>query len=816
MIATWAWVVAAVAALAAVVALVSARRARRLADETQRALAQAERSLHDQRASLEAADAAQRERIEQVAASERRFRSLAIAASALVFYADSYGRVRAAPGWTEFTGQSERETIGDGWLDAVHPDDRTRVSDAWARARARNEQVELECRLRTASGAWRFVAIRAVPIHDEHGSTVSEWIGMVRDVHNRRHAQAMLAAREQEMRLILDHTDARIAYVTADRRFRWANQSFCHWHGRSTHEITGAALDEVLDAPEAAAYERRLSAARSGRTEQFELREDHPSLGERWSLSTVTPDLSEDGSLVGCIVLSVDTTVRRQMEEAIRRSEAEHRALTEHVPHLVWIADAGGRVNFCNRRWHHYTGLGTGVDWRAAVHPDDAAAVADAWQVALARGEALDVEARYRSRDGEQRWHMMRAIPITGANGAVERWYGSCTDIEDVKHAQGVLESAAQQTQSFLAMLSHELRNPLTAITMASQILSEPRARESQRDTARQTIQRQSQLLRRVIDDLLEIARVTHGHIELKRETVDLGATVALVCRDLEERTSRFGVSLRCDVGTEPIYVDADPARIQQMVDNLVSNAVRASEPGRAVDVRVHGDAAHARITVSDDGRGIEPSLLRSIFDPFVRGESNRIEGDLRPGLGLGLTIVRRLAELHGGEVRAASLGVGHGAMFTLEFPRIAAPVSTDATVATDVSPDAGGRVLVIDDERESADALQAVLELHGFDVATAYDGVQGLERCRDHQPAVVVCDLGLPEPLDGYGVAQTIVQRARATGEERPYLIAFSGYGRPEDVQHARESGFDTHLLKPASASDILHRIEAGLRRRP
>lgn len=659
--------------------------------------------------------------------SERRFRSLAAAARAIVWHADPRGAFRHAPGWSDLTGQGEGDYAGDGWLDAVHHDERAAVEHAWSRARARREELEIECRLRTRSGAYRYVAIRSVPVIELDGDVI-EWVGMVSDVHNRRHAQAMLAAREQEMRLILDNTDARIAYVTAEGRFRWANQAFLDWHRRAQHEVAGAPLRDVLPMPALRDWERRIAQARGGRTEQFESRDAHPVLGERWSLNTVTPDLAADGALEGCIVLAVDTTARREMEEAMRRSEAQHRA------------------------------------------------------------------------------------------------------------------RAAAQTQEFLAMLSHELRNPLTAITMAAQLLDEPGAREAQRRLARGTLLRQSQLLRRVVDDLLETARVTHGHIELKRTVVDLRQLVEALAIDLSPRLERDGVVLRIAVPPGAYVVHADPARLQQIVDNLVSNAARASLPGGEVTLALaHEPDGGTRIAVADRGHGIDPTLLHHLFEPFVRGET-----DQRQGLGLGLTIVRRLAELHGGRVTAASAGRGQGATFALHLPASATfdparvPIPEAATeaaragFATAVSKAdvvargvgeapasqgshaaAGshrGRVLVIDDERESTDALEAVLELHGYEVAKAYDATAGLERWRSFGPEVIVCDLGLPEPLDGYDVAMRIVAEA---GDERPYLVAFSGYGRPEDVDRSRRAGFDEHLLKPASVTDVLARVAAGMRRR-
>jgi signal transduction histidine kinase len=343
----------------------------------------------------------------------------------------------------------------------------------------------------------------------------------------------------------------------------------------------------------------------------------------------------------------------------------------------------------------------------------------------------------------------------------------------------------------FLAMLSHELRNPLGAIAGAAALLDRIAKPDDTAAAARGVIARQVQHLNALVNDLLDVARVTSGKIRLSRQPVNLGA---LVERTLQTLTAAgHAAGHQPIVVVKPVWVDADATRIEQVVTNLIENAVKFTPVGGTIAVAVRREAASAVLEVRDTGRGIPPTLLPHVFELFAQGDATP---DRAPGgLGLGLTLVDRLVALHGGTVSAESAGPGHGATFTVRLPAIDAPAEPLAA-APPPPPGRPHRILVIDDHEDTREGLRALLTLDGHDVAVAPNGVQGIEHALTNRPDVVVIDLGLPQ-LDGFQVAR----RLRANADTyHPRLVAFTGYGQPEDRQRAEAAGFDAYLVKPAA----------------
>jgi signal transduction histidine kinase/CheY-like chemotaxis protein len=355
--------------------------------------------------------------------------------------------------------------------------------------------------------------------------------------------------------------------------------------------------------------------------------------------------------------------------------------------------------------------------------------------------------------------------------------------------------NAIARRDEFLAMLGHELRNPLAAIVLASERLEadadDAHARE------RGIISRQARHLSRLVDDLLDVSRVTSGKVVLRREVVEL-ATLAARCVEqltASATTKAQRLAFRSDPG--PIYVDGDPARIEQIISNLITNAVKYTPERGNIDVTLVRDGDAVELAVRDDGIGIDPDLTGAIFDLFTQAPAaiDRSQG----GLGLGLTLVRSLVEKHGGTVRAHSEGIGRGATFTMRLPTREAPVSTvpaDAPVPTTRPL----RIVVIDDNEDVAEMLTVVLEGAGHHVSAAWDGLAGLAAILEVRPDVAIVDIGLPG-LDGLALAR----RVRSQLGEGVRLVAMTGYGQPDDRERARRAGFDVHLVKPATPQDLL-----------
>jgi signal transduction histidine kinase len=388
----------------------------------------------------------------------------------------------------------------------------------------------------------------------------------------------------------------------------------------------------------------------------------------------------------------------------------------------------------------------------------------------------------------------MTALPMAALT--VERR----ASLQRERAARAEADAALRAKDEFLAILSHELRNPLAAISMAAAVLDTgaPPRESSARLVA--SIRRQTQHLARLIDDLLDIGRLTASKLILRKEALDLGAAVRR-CVDALATTRGLGPG-RIELTLEAVWIDADPVRIAQVVENLLGNALKHTPPTKRIRVVVRDIGAVAELRVEDEGFGIRPELLPNVFEPFTQGEQglDRSAG----GLGLGLTLVRRLTELHSGTIEAQSGGVDKGSVFTLRFPSRSAPVEAHAAPSEQVRAGRPRRLLVVEDNVDARQTLRTLLEMLGHEVHEAADGEAGVAAALERRPEVVFVDIGLPR-LDGYEVARRL--RAAKLGVR---LVALTGYGRDDDVQRAREAGFDEHLLKPATLEQLRAAIEA------
>ena len=365
------------------------------------------------------------------------------------------------------------------------------------------------------------------------------------------------------------------------------------------------------------------------------------------------------------------------------------------------------------------------------------------------------------------------------------------------QEAREEAEASNRAKDEFLAMLGHELRNPLDVIGTAVRVLdSQPAAPDPETTRrARGVLARQVRQLGRLVDDLLDVGRVTTGKIRLAPVPVNLADAVERCIAGLMPEGA--APQHRLTVRAEPTWVEADQTRVEQIVMNLLSNAVKYTAPGGAIEITVEGDGRTARLSVRDTGVGMSPYMLERVFDLFFQGERTleRAEG----GLGIGLTLVRRLAELHGGRVAAESPGQGRGSTVTVELPQIAPPAASGEVSA----PPASGprRILIVEDSRDSRDMLRFLLEHAGHEVHEAADGPSGVEAILTVRPDIALVDVGLPG-LDGFEVARRV--RADARGRE-VRLVALTGYGLPEDYRRSREAGFDAHLVKPVDPARLV-----------
>jgi signal transduction histidine kinase/CheY-like chemotaxis protein len=367
---------------------------------------------------------------------------------------------------------------------------------------------------------------------------------------------------------------------------------------------------------------------------------------------------------------------------------------------------------------------------------------------------------------------------------------------------------ADRRKDEFLALLAHELRNPLGPIRHAAKILRAKTPSPSELQWATSIIDRQAEHMSRLVEDLLDVSRISRGTIELRRERVDLAVVLKAAVEASAATVDKAGHRLKLTLPAQPLYVDGDSTRLTQVVANLVDNAAKYTDPGGriSVDAAREGDAAVIR--VEDNGIGIAPELLPRIFDMFMQAGHTleRSQG----GLGVGLSLVERLIELHGGTVSARSAGPGTGSEFTIRLPvagRTQQPLPRSAADADDTKqPHVRCRVLVVDDNQDSADSLAMLLRIMGHEVRTAHDGLEAISAAATFQPDVAILDIGLPK-LNGYDVAKRIREQPRG---KDIVLVALTGWGQEDHRRRSKDAGFDHHLTKPVEF-DVLEQILAA-----
>lgn len=498
-----------------------------------------------------------------------------------------------------------------------------------------------------------------------------------------------------------------------------------------------------------------------------------------------------------------NSELRREIGE---RALAEQRLrfLADTIPSIVWTCAPDGSITYANRHWYDYYGQpaeGAPEDLtRLVLHPDDTEMARALVSASLAAGKKFEFEARHRSRDGDYCWHMTRAVPWRDESGVVTSWFGISTSVHEMKQLMEQLREADRRKDEFLAMLAHELRNPLAPLINA---LNVRRLSGHGDEPLHGLMERQLALLVRLIDDLLDVARITRGRLELHLQATTLQDVLGAALEIVEPQLTLGRHDLRMDVPELPLGLHGDPVRLSQVFVNLLNNAVKYSDAGSVIELRAAPAGNQGEVCIRDHGIGLDPSQADDIFELFV--QSDTALGRANGGLGIGLTVVRRLVQMHGGTVMAHSDGLGRGSEFRVRLPLA---VSTGLDCATRLSAPAeilapnvrGLRALVLDDNHDAADTLTMMLELLGFEVRTLYDSTRFAAEFAAFPADVVFTDVGMPG-RSGYDVAAEV--RALPRGEQA-LLVAVTGWAQPEDRRRTQEAGFDHHLVKPPELSAI------------
>jgi PAS domain S-box-containing protein len=562
-------------------------------------------------------------------------------------------------------------------------------------------------------------------------------------------------------------------------------------------------LTAILERAAVGPPDERTLVARDGRQRPIE--------------GSVAPIRLSDGTVAGVVLVFRDVSARRE-------GQALFRVVADSAPVMIWMARPDGRRTWFNRPWLAFTGRGMASElddgWADGVHGDDRGACLEDYRRAVTARQPFALEYRLRRADGQYRWVLDQGVPRIEADGTFVGHVGSAIDVsalrdiaEERARLLAAAEAANRAKDEFLATLSHELRTPLNAIVGWAEVLG--RVHEQPATVAREVdaMLRNARLQARLIDDLLDLSRISAGQMHLERRPLDLEPVVTAALDTVRPAAEAQAITL--DWTPEPVLgaIMGDPDRLQQVFWNLLANAIKFTSPNGRVAVRLTRVGSEAQVTIQDTGQGIPPEVLPFVFEPFRQADSSHARQ--RGGLGLGLAIVRRVVEMHGGWVVAASPGPGRGATFTVRLPLMSVQVPPPRGHSP--SPGAPGcpgvRVLLVDDEPDARELLAAVLEHHGAVVRAAATVPEALRALDEAVPDVLVSDLAMPV-LDGFELIRRVRARAPKRAGRLP-AIALSAHADARSRRRALEEGFDAYLTKPAEGSELAGAI-AGLVRGP
>lgn len=512
-----------------------------------------------------------------------------------------------------------------------------------------------------------------------------------------------------------------------------------------------------------------------------------------------TPVRDASNKVVGLVVAEMDITKLVRAESDLRDSEAKFRTIANAMPQMVWSSMPDGCHDYFNQQWYDFTGALEGSTdggaWNKMVHPDDQLRAWELWSHCLQTGEHYQIRHRLRHHSGQYRWTLGRALPVRDASGKIVRWMGTSTDIHDQKLAEEKLQDADARKDEFLAMLAHELRNPLAPISSAAGILKLAKLDETQIRQTSEIISRQVKHMTGLVDDLLDVSRVTRGLIDLEKTPLDFRRIVADAVEQVNPLIQTRRHHLMLHVPPDIAMVVGDIKRLVQVVTNLLGNAAKYTHEGGSILLKTEVQPDNIILTIEDNGIGMAPELVERVFDLFTQAE--RTPDRSSGGLGLGLALVKSLVELHGGTVTCTSAGRGLGSRFTVSLPslvRTGQKIERRRNNRDEIQVGKALRILIVDDNVDAAQMLAMFLEASGHEVLVEHQSSLGLERARIETPDVCLLDIGLPE-MDGNELAQRLRNRPETS---KAILIAVTGYGQEDDRQNALAAGFDHHMIKP------------------
>jgi PAS domain S-box-containing protein len=634
------------------------------------------------------------------------------------------------------------------------------------------------------------------------------------DISEQKRGEEALRAAQEQLQLIADTMSVGVVFCRADLTFVWANRVYAQWMQRSMQEVVGRTLGEVIGERSLLEIRPYIDRVLGGESVHYERQADYPGLGRRWIGVLLAPTLDAKGRPVGLVSVISDIEERKRVEEAFRDARQQLQIILDTIPSAVLQCDRDARCRWVNPTYERWTGrpaqelvgmplseiLGEAAMAELQPHIDRVLA-----------GEHVHYERLVDLPGFSRRWVSAVLSPTYSPERSPDGWVIVSTDIHERKVMEEALKEADRRKDEFLATLAHELRNPLAPIRNAASILRKKGPLAPEIAWSTDVIERQVDQMSRLVDDLIDIGRITGGTLVMRKQRMPLERAIDMALETSRPNVNQAGHFLSVLMPGESAIVEADPVRLAQVFSNLLNNAAKYTEPGGSLCLSASIEGDEVVVSVEDSGVGLPPEVAEALFRPF--SGFARLEERGQGMLGVGLTLVRGIVKLHGGKVEARSAGPGKGTEFIVRLPLAAGESIAGEPLAPPVrTPATKLRILVADDNADAADSLQRLLGIEGNDVRVAYDGIAALKAVGEFMPQLAVIDIAMPG-LNGYEVARAI----RDERGKEVVLVALTGWGQEGDRRRAMEAGFDYHLTKPVDAAALMDLLaEVSARRSP
>lgn len=690
------------------------------------------------------------------------------------------------------------QDLGRSFEGFAHRLRRDQLSDELRQVLQTGQPIEAE----SQDGAGSWFLMRILPYETKHA--LDGVLLTLIEIGKLKRIQQDLARREFELRAIADHVPALIGYVDPEFKIRFINQRFLDHFGAEERNLEGQPFESLMGPDTFPALKPLMERGLSGESTEAELRFTPREKPPFWAIVSVTPDRDgNDNSMKGLFLCLNVVTALKEVE---RRFDRAVRGTTDGI----WEWNVSTGKTYYSPRFRQLIGLigeqieFNKVDFDRRIHPDDLAAVNAAEQLLIRAGTPMDVEFRLECVDGSYRWFRGRAAADRDSIGKVIYASGSIHDIEDYRRLVQEKQKQVEQRDQFLAMLSHELRNPLSAVMNGCRLLQR-KALPTDATKLMEIVNRQLVQMASLLDDLLDVARITRNKIELSKQVLDLRHVLTPATEAVQHLLDERRQSLEVELPSVAITVHGDGVRLQQVAANLLSNASKYSPPETTIRIELQRRDGHAEFRVIDQGNGIPPELVHRVFEPFEQLGKTRPTKDR--GLGLGLSVAESLVQLHGGTITVQSDGIGRGSEFRVVLPLVDEKLIWADREQSDRPGKTLKNIVLIEDNDDARQILHELLTDDGYSVQSAGSGQEGLQLIQDSLPDAAIVDIGLPD-VDGFEVARTIRENPAC---DHIHLIALTGFGQQEDKNAAISAGFDAHLTKPVTLAQLEASLQSG-----